>query len=78
MSRLETSGRPSGSKVMRRSASVFAFLRIFAVSSAVIRSSIVLPRDFDIFWPSVPSSSGTSERRASGRGNTGRSGVARP
>ena len=63
---------------MSRSASVFAFLRILAVSSALIPNSMVLPRDFDIFCPSVPSSRGTSDSSASGLRNTGWSGSTLP
>ena len=55
---------------MRRIESVFAPLISAAVSSAVARSSIALPRLLLIFVPSVPSSSGASDSSASGTGNT--------
>ena len=68
--RLATSGRPLGSKVIRRSESVRAARIRAAVSSAVSRRLMTLPLLLLIFVPSVPSRSGTSLSRASGSGNT--------
>ncbi len=64
---VETLGRGPPDSRMRRSAAGPAS----EVSSAVMRSSIVLPRDFDIFT-TVPSSSGTSERSARDGGTDAR------
>jgi hypothetical protein len=53
---------------MWRSESVLAPLSFLAVSSAVIRSSITLPLDFDILVPSVPSTFVAVDSSASGSG----------
>ncbi len=63
---------------MCRSESVTARLSSFAVSSAVMPSSMVLPLDFDIFVPSRPSTMPDLLNSASGAGKTGRDSSTRP
>ena len=67
--RLETSGRRSGSYVIRRSESVLAARMRRAVSSALAASGIELPRLLPILRPSRPSRSGATaeERLGSGK-----------
>ena len=63
---------------MWRSESVTARLMILAVSSAVIRNSMVLPLDLLILVPSMPRISDPELSSASACGKIGRAGSTRP